>query len=57
MDTNMKAPLCVQTLENAAKAYPDIRGVILHSDYAEEKTMPKFSLIIYKVPIPFIFSA
>ena len=25
MDTNMKAPLCVQTLENASKAYPDIR--------------------------------
>lgn len=30
MDTNMKAPLCVQTLENAAKAYPGIRGAIIH---------------------------
>ncbi len=30
MDTNMKAPLCVQTLENATKAYPGIRGAILH---------------------------
>ena len=30
MDTNMKAPLCVQTLENAAKAYPGIRGAIMH---------------------------
>lgn len=26
MDTRMKAPLCVQTLEYAAKAYPGIRG-------------------------------
>ncbi len=26
MDTNMKAPLYVQTLENAAKAYPGIHG-------------------------------
>ena len=32
MDTSMKAPLCVQTLENAAKAYPGIRGAIIHSD-------------------------
>ena len=41
MDTNMKASLCKETLENAAKAYPSIRGAIIHSDYAEEKTMPK----------------
>lgn len=32
MDTNMKAPLCAQTLENAVKAYPCIRGAIIHSD-------------------------
>ena len=32
MDTNMKAPLCVQTLENTANAYPGIRGAIIHSD-------------------------
>ena len=35
MDTNMKASLCKETLENAAKAYPGIRGAIIHSDYAE----------------------
>lgn len=29
MDTNMKASLCKETLENAAKAYPSIRGVII----------------------------
>ena len=44
MDTNMKATLCERTLENACKAYPAMRGCILHSDYAEENTMPKFSL-------------
>ncbi len=32
MDTNTKAPLCVQTLENAAKAYSGIRGAVIHSD-------------------------
>ena len=30
MDTSMKAPLCVQTLENTAKAYPGICGAIIH---------------------------
>ena len=44
MDTNMKATLCEQTLDNAYKAYPMLRGAILHSDYAEENTMPKFLL-------------
>ncbi len=32
MDTNMRATLCEQTLENACKAYPMLRGAILHSD-------------------------
>ena len=38
MDTNMKAPLCVQTLENTAKAYPGIRGAIIHSDRGSQYT-------------------
>ena len=38
MDTNMKAPLCVQTLENARKSYPDIRGAIIHSDRGSQYT-------------------
>ena len=57
MDTNMKAPLCVQTLENTAKAYPGIRGAIIHSDYAEENTMPKFYIKPYTKPMFQIFSA
>ena len=32
MDTNMKAPLCKQTLDNAYKAYPMLRGATLHCD-------------------------
>ena len=38
MDTNMKAPLCVHTLENAVIAYPDIRGAIIHSDRGSQYT-------------------
>ena len=57
MDTNMKASLCEQTLDNAVKAYPMLCGAILHSDYAEEKTMPKFLINAYKMPISSIFSA
>lgn len=32
MDTNMKALLVEKTLDNAYKAYPEIRGAIVHSD-------------------------
>lgn len=38
MDTNMKATLCEQTLENAAKAYPALRSAILHSDRGTQYT-------------------
>ena len=38
MDTNMKAPLCVQTLKNTVKAYPSIRGAIIHSDRGSQYT-------------------
>lgn len=32
METNMKATLCVHTLDNAILAYPTLRGAIIHSD-------------------------
>lgn len=32
MDPNRKAALCEQTLDNAYKAYPKLRGAIIHSD-------------------------
>ena len=34
MDTNMRASLCVQMLDNAMISYPMLRGAILHSDRA-----------------------
>ena len=37
-DTDMKAPLCVQTLENVARAYPGIRGAFIHSDRGSRYT-------------------
>lgn len=38
MDTNMKAPLCVNTLENAIRAHPQLRGAIIHSDRGTQYT-------------------
>lgn len=32
MGTNMKADLCIQTLENALTAYPALEGAVIHSD-------------------------
>jgi transposase InsO family protein len=41
-------PTFHQTMDMLDKAFakiPDNTGLILHSDYAEEKTMPKFKII------------
>ena len=38
MDTNMKAALCIRTVENAVMAYPEMRGTILHSDRGSQYT-------------------
>src|SRR5699024_10564969 len=48
MDTNRKAPLCVQTLENASKAYPDIQGAIIHSDRGSQYTSQLYQDAIHK---------
>ena len=48
MDTNMKASLCKETLENAAKAYPSIRGAL------SIQTMPKKKLC-RKIILPHVF--
>ena len=31
-DTSMKAALCERTLENAVRAYPALKGAVIHSD-------------------------
>ena len=38
MDTNMKAPLCVETLSNAYTSYPGMKGCICHSDRGTQYT-------------------
>ena len=38
MDTNMKAQLCVATLNNAYTSHPKIRGCICHSDRGTQYT-------------------
>jgi len=38
MDDNMRADLCVATLRNAYKAFPAIKGAIIHSDRGSQYT-------------------
>ena len=38
MADNMRAELCVSTVENAHKAFPDIEGAIIHSDRGSQYT-------------------
>ena len=42
MDTNMKAQLCVQTIKNAYRLYPGLRGTILHSDRGTQYTSTEY---------------
>ena len=51
MDTNMKASLCEQTLDNAYIAYPDIRGAIIHSDRGTQYTSEIYRNAIKKYGI------
>ena len=40
--TNMKADLCIQTLENALTAYPALEGAINHSDRGTQYTSESY---------------
>ena len=51
MDTNMRAPLCARTLENAAKTYPGIHGAIIHSDRGSQYTSQLYRDVIRKYGI------
>ncbi len=42
MDTNMKAELCIETVRNAVKAYPDLKGAVIHSDRGSQYTSEKY---------------
>ena len=48
MADNMKAELCVQTVENAIRAYPELRGAVLHSDRESQYTSEKYRKTITK---------
>lgn len=51
MNTNMKATLCEQTLENAVKAYPQLRGAIIHSDRGSQYTSELYRNAVRKYNI------
>lgn len=42
MADNMKADLCVSTIENAYKAFPSIGGAIIHSDRGSQYTSAQY---------------
>ena len=42
MADHMKADLCVATVRNAAKAFPEIRGAVLHSDRGSQYTSASY---------------
>ncbi len=51
MDTNMKAELCRCTLENAVRAYPALKGGIIHSDRGSQYTSATYRRSIAKYGI------
>lgn len=48
MDTNMKATLCEQTLANAVRSYPALRGAVIHSDRGTQYTSESYRKTITK---------
>lgn len=38
MQTHMRAELCIETVKNAVRGYPDLKGAILHSDRGSQYT-------------------
>ena len=50
-DTNMKAPLCVKTLEHTVKAYPGIREAIIHNDRGNQYTRQLYRDAVQKYGI------
>ena len=51
VDDNMRASLCVQTLDNARKSYPGINGCIIHSDRGSQYTSTEYRETIKKYGI------
>lgn len=51
MEDNMQAELCIQTICNAHKTYPDIAGCIVHSDRGSQYTSAGYRATIEKYGI------
>lgn len=51
MDTNMKASLCRQTLDNAVRSYPALRGAVIHSDRGAQYTSETYRKVVSKYGI------
>jgi transposase InsO family protein len=51
IEDNMKASLCRHTLENAKKAYPDIKGCIIHSDRGSQYTSTEYRAAVKRYGI------
>lgn len=48
METNMKADLCIHTLENALTAYPALEGAVIHSGRGTQHTSGAYRQTIGK---------
>ena len=48
MDDNMRAELCVRTLDSAAASYPALRGAVVHSDRGSQYTSGAYRAALEK---------
>lgn len=48
MDTNMKASLCVRTLENAVHSYPALIGAVIHSERGSQYSSAAYRRAVAK---------
>ena len=51
MGTDMKASLCEQTLANAVRSYPALRGAVIHSDRGTQHTSETYRRAVKKYGI------
>lgn len=51
MYDNMRAELCVRTLEDACRGYPEMRTAIVHSDRGSQYTSEKYRTVIAKFEV------
>lgn len=51
IEEHMKASLCCHTVENARKAYPDIKNCTIHSDRGSQYTSTEYRTVIQKYGI------